>query len=735
MRGIARVLNSFLGELRRRNVFRVGVAYAVTAWLLLQVADIVLEAIEAPPWAMKTLLLVLVLGWPLALVFAWVFELTPEGLKREREVDRSRSTTRNTGRKLNVVIIVVLALAVGFLLYDKLVLSKREAGTPAATSSEVGGKSIAVLPFVNMSPDPDNEYFSDGLSEELLNLLAKVDGLKVAARTSSFKFKGSGADISEIGAALGVATVLEGSVRKTGNQARITAQLINVEDGFHLWSETYDRSLDDIFAVQDEIAGAIVEALKLPLMGATRSPVSAKATRSYEAYDLYLLGRHRARNVSAESFREAVSYFQRAIEADPGYAPAYSGLADAWLGLADYGDMPMAEAVAAAEPAVERAIELDPDLAEAWNSRGRLLVDKRLEAKSLAAFDKAVELNPNLNSALIGQARAFSRVNRYKDALASATRALELDPMSDYVRQQRLNYLAGSGHEEDALDAALEWAASEPENPFPFEELGDLHLTSLGQPQLAVEPYARAHVLRPGDTYMARRMVQAFLVLGDLPSAKRWLGEARSRGPRSLWTQTAAFEIAIAEGDAATQVSLIQDYLGENPGSTLALSALGEVQLRAGQLDEAEATLRDALVRLEDAPDSPLTESRRSPAVNLAVILDRRGNREELEPLLSRLRAMSQVMLDNNSRGSTGNYLRAQIASIEGDRERTLDELRNAIRNGFREDWRLVADPAFGKWQNDRLFQALVSELRRQNAVLREELLQSDGGRAFMATG
>ncbi|HSQ69282.1 MAG TPA: tetratricopeptide repeat protein [Steroidobacteraceae bacterium] len=725
-------MNSFLGELRRRNVFRVGVAYAVAAWLLLQVADIVLEAIEAPPWAMKALLLLLVLGWPLALVFAWVFELTPQGLKRESEIDRSDSITHQTGQRLNYLIIGVLVLAVGFLLFDKLVLSKREPAA-AATTSEPLEKSIAVLPFVNMSPDPDNEYFSDGLSEELLNLLAKVDGLKVAARTSSFKFKGSGADISEIGAALGVATVLEGSVRKTGQQARITAQLINVTDGFHLWSETYDRSLDDIFAVQDEIAGAIVEALKLPLMGTDDSSVTARATRSYEAYDLYLLGRHRARQFSAESFREAIAYFQRAIEADPDYAPAYSGLADAYLGLTNYGDLSMAEAVQKAEQAVDRALQLDPSLAEAWASEGQLLMDQRRVPQALAAFEKAVKLNPNLVYALIEQAAALGRLGRNREAVVVADRAFELDPMSDYVRQQRLIMLAQAGRGEEVRELALEWAGAEPENPFPFETLGDLYLSNLGQPQRAVVPYARAHELRPGDTYMARGIATAFLTLGDLPSAKRWLEEARRRGPRTLWTQLAAYDLALAEGDVDMQRSLIEQHLLENPDSTLALSGLGVVQLRDGQLDAAEDTLKDALRRMGDAPELPLSAMTLGPAVNLAVIHEQRGNRGELEMLLQRLRALRDVVLDNNPRSEEGSYLAARIASLEGDRERTLDGLRAAIRNGFREDWRIVVEPAFARWRDDRLFQALVSELRRQNAGLRAELMQSEDGRALAA--
>ncbi len=710
-------------------MFRVGVAYAVAAWLLLQVADIVLEAIEAPGWAMKALLLLLVLGWPLALVFAWVFELTPQGLKRESEIDPSSSIARQTGQRLNYLIIGVLVLAVGFLLYDKLVLSKRE--PTAAATAEPEEKSIAVLPFVNMSPDPDNEYFSDGLSEELLNLLAKVDGLKVAARTSSFKFKGSGADISEIGAALGVATVLEGSVRKTGQQARITAQLISVADGFHLWSETYDRSLDDIFAVQDEIAGAIVEALRLPLMGADASSVTARATRSYEAYDLYLLGRHRARQFSAESFREAIAYFQRAIEADPDYAPAYSGLADAYLGLTNYGDMPMAEAVPKAGQAVDRALQIDPNLAEAWASQGRLLVDQRRISEGVTALEKAVRLNPNLVYALIDQAGALGRLGRSREAVVAADRALELDPMSDYVRQQRFNTLSQAGRGEEVHELALAWARAEPENPFPFEALGDVYLSALGQPQRAVVPYARAHELRPGDTYMARSIVTAFLTLGDLPSARRWLEEARKRGPRTLWTQLAAYDLALAEGDEATQRALIDQYLQENPGSTPA--GLGAMQLRQGQLDAAETTLRDVLSGLGDRPELPLSGITMGPVINLAVIHERRGERDELEILLRRLKAMRDVVLENNPRSATGSYLAAQVASLEGDRERMLDDLRAAIRNGFREDWRIVVDPAFERWRDDRLFQALVSELRRQNAGLRAELMQSDDGRALAA--
>ena len=263
---------SFFNELKRRNVFKVGIAYVVVAWLVAQVLQLVFESFGTPDWVMKTVLVLLATGLPFALFFAWAFEMTPEGLKRESEVDRSQSITHETGQKLNYTIIAVLVLALGYFAYDKFVLtSGRDAALVEATTQAISeqvvteeapsesDKSIAVLPFVNMSSDEEQEYFSDGLSEELLNLLAKIPELRVAARTSSFSLKGKELQISEVGEILKVAHVLEGSVRKAGNQVRITAQLIQAEDGYHLWSETYDRSLDNIFAIQDEIAAKVVD--------------------------------------------------------------------------------------------------------------------------------------------------------------------------------------------------------------------------------------------------------------------------------------------------------------------------------------------------------------------------------------------------------------------------------------------------------------------------------------------
>ena len=269
---------SLFNELKRRNVIRVAIAYIVTAWILIQVADLVLDNIESPQWVFQVIMLLAALGLPISIIFAWAFELTPEGLKKEKDVDRSESITQTTGRKLDFSIIGALVIAVAYFAIDKFTPSETDEQTqsavaqqaelpkssePATPSTDAPELSIAVLPFVNMSSDPEQEFFSDGISEELLNVLAQFPGLRVAARTSSFQFKGQNQDIGKIAESLNVAHVLEGSVRKSGTKLRITAQLIKADDGFHLWSETYDRELDDVFAIQDEIANAISAALKV----------------------------------------------------------------------------------------------------------------------------------------------------------------------------------------------------------------------------------------------------------------------------------------------------------------------------------------------------------------------------------------------------------------------------------------------------------------------------------------
>jgi len=430
---------SFIEELKRRNVIKVAIAYVIVAWLLLQVADVVLPTFESPVWVMQAFTFLLILSFPLALLFAWAFELTPEGVKREKDVDPAESIAHITGRKLDFVIIAVLVLAVVTLVVD------RYSALPTSGSQQVVEKSIAVLPFVNMSDDANNEYFSDGISEEILNSLARVNDLKVAGRTSSFAFKGRTEDLRTIGEALGVSHILEGSVRKSGPQVRITAQLVKADDGYHLWSETYDRELTDIFAIQDEIAAEILDQLKAQLLDDERQGLVSQRTDS-EVYDLYLLARQRLASRTPQSIESAAEILDRAIAKDPTYAPAYAqrGIAEMFLANDSYGTIPRAEAYAQGKRYVDIALELNPQLAEAWAGLGLYHVNQPVEFEQASiALEKALSINPNLIDASNWLHIALLNSGKPRAALQLLVQMTQRDPL----------YLPGFGNGVRTLDA------------------------------------------------------------------------------------------------------------------------------------------------------------------------------------------------------------------------------------------------------------------------------------------
>ena len=329
---------SLFSELKRRNVFRVAVAYVVMSWLLLQVADVLLQALAVPDWAFRLIFLVLAIGLVPVAIFAWAFELTPEGLKRDSEVDRSQSIAPETGRKLNYLTIAMVLIGIAVVLLQPRLLPEAEQAAVAATNETpieapppapaANTRSIAVLPFVNMSADKENEYFADGLSEELLNQFAQIPDLQVAGRTSSFSYKGKNEDLRVIGTTLGVANVLEGSVRRQGDQVRVTAQLIRVEDGFHLWSETYDRTMDDVFAIQDDISRNVADAMKIVLDDEAWRRMQAAGVRNVDAFVEYQKGREAFSEAHGSDdllglMRQSVGHFERAIELVPEFGAAY----------------------------------------------------------------------------------------------------------------------------------------------------------------------------------------------------------------------------------------------------------------------------------------------------------------------------------------------------------------------------------------------------------------------------
>lgn len=425
---------SFFAELKRRNVYKVAVAYAVVAWLLLQGASIVLPSFEAPAWTMKVLIMAVGVGLPIAVVLAWAFEITPEGIVRSEDVRPNESVTRKTGRKLTGIIIAVALVALGLLLFQTLrgkIGSRPAAMMPAPETSPPtpNSKSIAVLPFVNMSSDKENEYFVDGLTEEILNRLAQISELKVPGRTSSFAFKEKNSDLRQIGSALGVAHVLEGSVRKSGDRLRITAQLLRTADGFHLWSQSYDRKLDDVFAIQEEIARAIAEALSIQLK-VSAGDKSERPTQDMEAYDKYLQARTLIALRTRDSLRRATSLLEQAVQRDPGFAKAWAYLADVHAADRYFGLGAMKESLDEAEKAARKALALDDSIATAHAALADVLRGRSQWLESETENRRAVELSPGDAETHAHYAALLKTVGHMDAALAHARRASELEPLA-----------------------------------------------------------------------------------------------------------------------------------------------------------------------------------------------------------------------------------------------------------------------------------------------------------------
>ena len=476
---------SLFAELRRRNVFRAGAFYAASMWLLVQVATQVFPFFHIAEWVVRWIVIAAVIGFPFTLLFSWFYEWTPQGLQRESEVATDESVARNTGKKLDRGIIAVLGLAVVLLLTDKLVLHKN--------ADDAIGKSIAVLPLLNESGDSDEDYFSDGLSEELIANLAQIEGLKVIGRSSSFRFKGGGHDSKIIGEKLGVDTLLEGTVRRQGERVRIVAELVNAEDGRELWSQTYDRELKDIFAVQSGIAQAVADSLKVKLMSGSAGSATKHHVPSFETYDHFLLGRQLLTRDDAQAFAAAVAAFRQAVALDPDYAEAYSGLAMA-EGFAVENN-PDATVVALgrrrAMAAAERAVALDPDLGDAYAARGYLRGTNDWNWNGAEAdLLKAVILDPGDGRNQLRLGYLLATLNRLSEASAALGKCVDHDPLFPPCWYWLGRLKAARGDYEGARQTMKRVLAIDPEYKAASYYMGILSLLQ-GDPAAAREVFVK----------------------------------------------------------------------------------------------------------------------------------------------------------------------------------------------------------------------------------------------------
>ena len=515
-------IDNFFAELKRRNVYKVAVAYAVVAWLTIQAASIFLPAFNAPQWAMQIVILILVVGFPIALVFSWAFEITPEGIVRESDVEADKSITHHTGRKIVALTIVLAVVATGLLIFQ---LIRARSTSPSATT--ISNKSIAVLPFDNLSGDPQNAYFSEGVQDEILTRLSKIAELKVISRTSTQRFKSAPDDLQQIAQQLGVANILEGSVQKANDQVRVNVQLVNASTDAHLWAETYDRKLTDIFAVETEIAKTVADVLQAKLTGSEQHVIAARPTENTEAHQLYLKGRFFWNKRTGNDLKKSIDYFQQAAATDPNYALAYAGVGDAYVFLPGYTAGAPQDCYPKAMAAAKKALELDDSLAEAHTTLALALWYYDFDfSQANREFQRAIELNPNYATGHQQYGNnTLSALGRFNDAIVEGKRAVELDPLSLVINADLgMNYYYARRYDE-AITQLRKTLEMDPGYYYAHVNLGQVFAAKRAFDQ-AIGEYQKARALND-DPFVLGVLGHAYASSGNRTEAMKLLDQLK----------------------------------------------------------------------------------------------------------------------------------------------------------------------------------------------------------------
>ncbi len=708
-------MSSFFEELKRRNVFRVGVAYVVVAWLIIQVIETVSDPLGLPDWTEAFFIVVLLAGLPVILIFSWAFELTPQGLKKTRDVRVEESVTAVTGKKLNYTIILVLVLSLGYFLYERqgLVEQVEQTAAVADASSEVtsteGVASVAVLPFVNMSADPEQEYFSDGISEELLNLLAKIPELRVPARTSSFQFKGQNLDISEVAKQLNVRHVLEGSVRKADVRVRVTAQLIEADTGYHLWSDTYDRELDDIFAIQDEISAAIVDALSDTLgLEASVAPQVTKAANP-EAYNAYLLAQHLVQKRTKQDLEAAIPNYERSLALDPEYAPAHAGIGLAWYLLtgsgSTYGDLSLEESLGKAMPHIEKALALDPNLPEALGVMGLTLEARMRHEDALPYYEKALDLNPSLTDVRNWYSNALGDLGRPDEQFAEIQKAYEIDPLSVLTLNNYTNNLL-MRRQYDKLEPVLDrFAQVDPSRAAGFRSYMLVTQSRLAE---GLEQILRALDREPDNVRLRENVAFSLWNLDIKEPAER------------IWPFPENLLPLVDVGtDFEYVFELAQQRFNADPNNPDTLIDLAWAQWDIGNRAEGMRLARRFL--------NGLGESHRATHfANMMFAYDARDRGEQDKAL--EITAPVEARIDEGLAAGIDSWWihfgKAMVSEMRGDSETAYDHLEKAMMRSIAPVERVAYMYEFMGWKDKPEFVALQERHREYMESARAELMK-----------
>lgn len=708
---------SLFAELKRRNVFRVAIAYGVIAWVLAQIADLAFDNFGAPDWVSKSVLFVLMLGFPLAVFFAWAFEMTPDGIKKEKDVDRNESITDRTGKKLNHLIIGVLVIAVGFLLYERSGDDKPPP-TEEVVVTEGSKLSIAVLPFENRSNRDEDEFFTEGIHDDLLTTMANIGSMKVISRTSVMEYRDTTKKIPEIARELGVANILEGGIQRSGNQVRINVQLIDADTDEHLWAEIYDRKLtaENLFAIQSEVSQAIANALHATLSPEEARRISAVPTESLEAYETYLRGRQRWEMRTADSTAQAVDLFLRAIELDPNFAEAWAGVGDAYRHQVPYGGLPGNEQFPKAEEAIRKALELNPDLAEAQAAMGGLIRQRGGDSDEARRYlERAIELNPSYSPAYNWLGLNYNSAAEFDKATEVFLRGQEVDPLSA-VLASNLAFAAGFAGRHDEMRERLERSAeTHPESPFPDSGMAAYQVWVRGRLDEALRSNVRAVLADPNDTSHRVFLAAALLQLGDVPAAENWLDSAFALQPDNfeaiafrVLSQLYSGKIEVATTEARRMYAEHPDSRRYNPWL---LELIASADIASGNADVALQRYVLDYPEVAGGNPDPLNVWGTGVVLDIVRVLRETGNGERADALLDEaIRVLEAAPILGPS--GSGGILPAAYA-VAGRHPDALAALRSAIDAGWRVDWHYFFDYywAFEPLRDDPEFESMRMEL------------------------
>ena len=726
---------SFISELKRRNVFRVGIAYLVVAWLVMQVADVILNNIEAPHWIFQVLLLGLALGFPIILLFAWAYEMTPEGIKPEREVDRSSSVTPQTGKKLDRAIIAVLAIALLYFAADKFLVSStdRDAAPPGSSAVEPAAtevaaqltaeKSIAVLPLANRSANEGDQFFTDGIHDDLLTQLAKIADLKVISRTSVMRYRDTALSIPEIARQLGVTTILEGGIQRAGNQIRINVQLIDAQSDEHLWAETYDREMtvDNLFAIQSEITRNITGALRATLSDEEAARIEASPTQNLEALQEYMRGQQLLATRTVKDMEQGKRHFERALNLDPEFALAMAGLANAYHLLYEYADVPEEESVIPAMGWLGRALDIDPTLGDAYMVRGELYRHQENWAASESDFRKALALSPGNATAHLWFSNLRGMQGFEDESFGLLRRAHELDPMSRIVHVNIAIDTFRRGDDEAALEELGRVEELHPDFAVTHLYQGWIY-QARGDALRSLRSHLKAAALDP-DTNRGGAECFDYYNLGALAAAQECLDNHQE----ALNTRGGFLEVrlALATGDTERASAVVASMAA----MTVRPDWLGYAAVALGSHDQARTLYEAEYPKwFSGGAITPIAGNDINDALDVAAILQAEGQDRQANRLL-RAALDSMAGLQRNHGADAYGFSDVAAHALLGASDAALDALEDCAALPYLTGWQsLRFHPFFDTLrENPRFFTALrqldAAATEARNRAVEEGLL------------